>query len=293
MGNVAEPISSESVSAIPRCLHTDLCPNCAYSLAGLPEEGLCPECGTAYDQSQIILYGWGRAMNESVATAKKSRLVWVILCSFGWVMIQGIGLISTPGFSRWFLIFAGIAVASTVVVFLRRSNNQHPGLIQVRLNARGCVQYNSLEGPGPIAELFTAHMWIIPAVVAAVLVFEFLRGGMDAIGFWIWFPLMMALSIGLWFSCRRFRKKISAMPDNAIADRNAAFRVEVPWKKVSYYEIEQTSSGSYRICIEHKRWRFTDFPIDAEIRCTAEQADCLRQWLKERIALARQETGKS
>ncbi len=37
----------------------DRCPECGYSRSGLPEQGLCPECGARYDTSQlIVLYGW-------------------------------------------------------------------------------------------------------------------------------------------------------------------------------------------------------------------------------------------
>jgi hypothetical protein len=37
-----------------------VCPDCDYSLANLPVEGTCPECGRTYDQSFLVLSGHGR-----------------------------------------------------------------------------------------------------------------------------------------------------------------------------------------------------------------------------------------
>ena len=33
------------------------CPGCGYALEGLAPEGVCPECGAPYDQSEIVLHG--------------------------------------------------------------------------------------------------------------------------------------------------------------------------------------------------------------------------------------------
>src|SRR5213593_3772014 len=36
-------------------LRLSFCPQCDYSLIGLPEEGICPECGYRYDQTYTIV----------------------------------------------------------------------------------------------------------------------------------------------------------------------------------------------------------------------------------------------
>src|SRR4051812_1338103 len=40
------------------------CAACAYDLRGLPGNGICPECGTAYDSQTLVVFGWpGRTRN--------------------------------------------------------------------------------------------------------------------------------------------------------------------------------------------------------------------------------------
>src|SRR4051812_42878063 len=54
----------------------DICPQCGYSLIGSPDEGICPECGQAYDQSLIILHGDARGKMATLTNgATKSFLL--------------------------------------------------------------------------------------------------------------------------------------------------------------------------------------------------------------------------
>lgn len=60
-----------------------LCGNCGYSLQGSPNAGVCPECGEAYFDDEIVIRGWPAGPYESLATAAPRRL-WPI--ALGWLI---------------------------------------------------------------------------------------------------------------------------------------------------------------------------------------------------------------
>jgi hypothetical protein len=57
------------------------CGECGYRLQGLPVEGTCPVCGTAYQADRVVIAGWGSDVKESVSNAAPDRLRSVLLSS--------------------------------------------------------------------------------------------------------------------------------------------------------------------------------------------------------------------
>lgn len=51
------------------------CPDCRYLHTGLPDQGLCPECGLAYDNVVIVLRGWDSHRGRGWGDTLPGRLV--------------------------------------------------------------------------------------------------------------------------------------------------------------------------------------------------------------------------
>ncbi len=89
------PDNTDSATAETDPLRLDRCPECGYLLTGLPDQGICPECGTAYHPDMIVLYGWAQHVRGNEATRRHGRRWWVwavlgwllILLLFNWIAI--------------------------------------------------------------------------------------------------------------------------------------------------------------------------------------------------------------
>jgi hypothetical protein len=124
----------------PEKFPPEVCPVCGYSLQGLPGEGICPECGNAYDSSQLILYGWACGRHATPYNSRGRRLIFTLLpIWFLWQIFQP--------FADWRLRIgmAGFWVLSILIVLVRRRPVDHPGGIQLRMDQNGIAQIDDLE----------------------------------------------------------------------------------------------------------------------------------------------------
>jgi hypothetical protein len=145
----------------PTTLPLEACPGCDYALAGLPAEGVCPECGRAYDQETIVLYGRAGGAHANLANSTK-RLLVVQIVSIGFIL--ACVWFVRYGRQWWWILAAFAAVAYFSAVIARRRAGRRGGMAQVRMNVAGCLQDDSPEdGPntGPlrmVAETFIAML---------------------------------------------------------------------------------------------------------------------------------------
>jgi hypothetical protein len=278
---------------IPDCLRTEVCPNCAYALKGSPHVGDCPECGRPFNQSEIILYGSARGVHQNPGNVKISRLIWLLIYSYFIFVPQSPVLMrqltSNPALLGTFIKWAaGLAVflwvSNRMVLAFRRHKMDHPGLTQIRLSEAGCVQYDSVTGPSLISELSQAHGWSFPILgimgLYAICEFGWLRFPL----FWIISPFLLLAAFNRWFRCRRFRQELRQLRDGAIADRNIVLHSTVPWNQILNFSIRPVREPIRRLRIASLTGgKSEEFPIDAEIRCSREQAQHLVKWLNDHV----------
>ena len=81
------------------------CPACHYSLEGLGDAGVCPECGRAFDGQTVVLHGYARGSLAHVGNARP----WValVLPLIPAVHLFNLG-INPSGGRRW--VFAFVVV---------------------------------------------------------------------------------------------------------------------------------------------------------------------------------------
>jgi hypothetical protein len=69
------------------------CPQCGYSLAHLPRDHACPECGLAYDRSMFLLAGWTVPRFGRAALAMLIVVLALLLARFTfawpWMVVAG------------------------------------------------------------------------------------------------------------------------------------------------------------------------------------------------------------
>jgi hypothetical protein len=132
-----------NTSTHPDSLRLTTCPRCGYSLEGLPDDGVCPECGAPYDQSEVVLHGYGAGHYGGVAAGRPAAAAVsavVVLVTLGWCIHR----VVRKGVNDVFdIAWPAVIGLSLVWSLWKRSRSDMPGLVQVRLSRDGVIQVNN------------------------------------------------------------------------------------------------------------------------------------------------------
>ena len=117
------------------------CPDCGYALTGLPPAGRCPECGIPYDETMLVIYGYGAGQRSHAWNSEAGRnpwmhAVWFVVTAGALAYIWWTSSF-TPRLTTLFLIaLAGSAAFS----WWRGRNITSPKPTQLRLTPEGFAQ---------------------------------------------------------------------------------------------------------------------------------------------------------
>lgn len=129
-------------------LRVDRCPDCGYLLTGLPEQGICPECGVHYDSSRlIVLYG------RTTMGALGPWAWWQVALAAPWllvIVVLGLVLAYKPS-SICSLVCPAVAWGIIGIIAYRwirhwQATNELPAPEQLRLAPEG---FGCWTGCGP------------------------------------------------------------------------------------------------------------------------------------------------
>jgi len=112
-GTLPDPAWQEGVGA---------CLGCSYSLHGLPTPGVCPECGTRYHATQLVLAG---IPNRMSSTPVLRRLGWVAIITISMVVLFIWPLLAQ--ISWWIPVSMVVSVVAGIVFMNKTGTRERYG----------------------------------------------------------------------------------------------------------------------------------------------------------------------
>lgn len=279
------PDDNETSEAATGTLHvarwSEVCPVCDYLLTGLPDAGICPECGEKYDTSAIILNGWFSERLARNSGAPRHTVAWILPVAMWGVALFFILRVPGIGFAR-VTMFAPAIYGLLPMIDLIGTRNT--GRVQVRLNDWGAAQYNHLN---PSYEWLLAGSYLRLGVALALLAIICLHQYTPMERYSVYFTGLFALCWTAGEICRGhlIRRRLAAFRRSGSADLKAFLKKPTKWGKLKLVEFTNRKGDLYKLRLDQTVWwRVQNWSIIIYFRCTEEQAGSLRSLLARSLA---------
>ena len=240
----------DSTSQPPDLLRLGICPQCEYSLEGLPSEGICPECGRPYDQSITIVHCLG-PMSQGL----QGSLTRAILISLATVTFSALRLFFPTHSGRpIFSLVAGFSIVMLILGWIDRLTSPRRGQWLLWMSPLGIGLQREFDPDSLLAKLRLA-IPITYWIAFAFLAFWPVSGQMSS-----WISLLMAIVFAVCIFLVRYaiRPRLALPPDGHRPGL-------IAWDQLQRLRFERYTDTRCRLTATHLSWLRRDRTIDVFI----------------------------
>jgi hypothetical protein len=239
----------------------EFCPQCDYSLKGLPAKGTCPECGRGYDSEFIILRGTPSMNHETGAFSRVA-----VLANFASSISIAIFLliVHPPVFHNPFILTAGFCwlfwIGFTAVGAF---TSPQAGRSAVWISPVGIGQ-QSVFDPGSMQGIISRWAGYLSPLVVVMPMMTFSHIDL------ILCAVMAVFGVGLHF----FVQRVGRTPSIRLAEGiQPALH---GWGIFDRINLKPLGKNRYRLLARHSSWVKRAYVINIVVEASDTDADALR-----------------
>jgi hypothetical protein len=243
----------------------EICPECGYSLRGLPGEGRCPECGAAYDGTMIVVYGMRPHSRFGAPSRSRTGLWWNICLVLVFLYLAFLNRHGGPLMAMLSVAWALDLVFGELRSRLGMRHSPFPAPSQVVCISAGCRQREDLVG----------SLWLQAGEFLTMLFLLFAMGYvLHSTRDVRWAALCGLL---LLLRANRYRQ-IIRMQAESTAGSGSRGRW-TPWSRIWEVALIDKGGGRYHMELHRMGW-WNSASLDIEFQCTKDEAEALREQIE-------------